>query len=566
MKKALGLLLASLLASACALAQPAPEAMPQPPTDPAMQPPMPPPDIYSTFNAICEESDRTMQMGNTNESIMLLDSMFNSLGNCKAMAFDKLIKTLVAAGNIEDAKARYLWAAMQDKELARSGCEIIRRHYQSINDMDGASAWSQELMRMDLPPAILVDAHAWYVEACCAKDAYDKAIDILPECIERFDGSSNRRIFLGPIGSLIAAGKTDQAEKMLNAIAKQGEKQPELKAMVAMERTIMLWKMDRLADAELNFVKTSPTLADGDIQQVIARLKDQASSPETVEALNRMCEYVVKNLKDKPAARHNAATRLLENAKKTGKGGDIPGRLEFLMKSDIPPQTLLNLYSLYFYDVITTGTRNDLRSMLAIGNTLFAKLDKLDDKRAVKILELDGVFVMDDYEGAIKLIAENKSIWETDWEPMANNKIRAHLALQKSKLEKGEKQKQLKQEAITRFRENLKYIEKWEDPQLEPLTGLIYTRNIYLGINLKRIGDLLKSIGDDAAAATSFKEAEDYYKKALAETKPDSREHAFITEKISEIYTGPAKEVHPMPAASEGENIGKDKAVKGEKK
>lgn len=498
-------------------------------------------DICSQFNALCQEADRLTMEGNTNAAISFLKELFDGVSYCRFAAFDRLLNATIAGGNFEDAKACYLGAAEQDKDMARTGYSILRRHYQDRNDPDGEIAWAQALVKADLPPDILLDAHAWFVSASCGKGDYGKALEILPECLRRFDGNSVRGIFAGPIGDMIAAGKTGPAGKMLDEIERQADKHPELMLMAAMERTVMLWKMNKLADAERNFEATAGILPDSEIKTLLARIGAQSANPETAEALGRIHEYVAGNLKGKEGARQFAARSLLASARKSGRDGGIPGRFALLLKGDLPQETLLNLYSMYFYDVAASGNRDGLRSMLASGNILFARLDKPEDKRAVKIYELDGLFIMDDFEAALKLVEENRAIWEKDWAAMAENKVRAHLALQKSSLETGKKQKQLRQEAARRFCENLKYIAKQDDAGLEPVSDLIYTREMLMGFNLKRIGDILQSIGDDAGAAAAFKEAADFYGQALAEADPDTREHAFIRKMLEEIHAAQAK-------------------------
>ena len=497
MKKSLTLLLASLLVSFRAPAPPAGADVQGPAADHAALAQAQCPNIYPAFIAAFQEAERLLWDGEAGGAILLMDDMLVGIENCRFKA--------------------------------------------------------------DIPPNILLAAHARFVEACCGNEDYDKAIEILPACLRLFDAESVRGIFAGPVGAMIAKGKTGPAGRLLDEIAAQGNKHPELMELVAMERTVMLWKMNRIPEAELNFVKTASMVSDADLKQVLARIGAQSPGPETEEALSRLCGHVVRNMKGKESARLFAARRLLMCARKSGKPGDIPRIFELLLKSELPRQNLMDLYSMFFYDVAGSGAGNNVKAMLAAGNSLFARLDKPEDKRAVRILELDGLFAMDDFEGALKLVEENRALWEDGWAPITENKIRAHLALQKSDTAAGEKRKQLRLEAVERFRENLKHIARREGKELDPLSGLIYTREMHLGFNLKRIGDILESIGDDAGAAAAFKEAVDCYEKALAETEPGSSEHAFISEILRGIRAGPAGKRNSAHAAGADRNGANDK-------
>ena len=57
-----------------------------------------------------------------------------------------------------------------------------------------------------------------------------------------------------------------------------------------------------------------------------------------------------------------------------------------------------------------------------------------------------------------------------------------------------------------------------EDDTSDPATGVVHSREMILGRNAKRIGDILSGMQppDTANAAKAYAEAKDYYGKALA--------------------------------------------------
>ena len=59
-----------------------------------------------------------------------------------------------------------------------------------------------------------------------------------------------------------------------------------------------------------------------------------------------------------------------------------------------------------------------------------------------------------------------------------------------------------------------------------------------LGLNARRIGDIMAGAGDEKVANESYEESRKYYEKALADVKPDSKEADVIRAEVAKI---PAK-------------------------
>ena len=86
-------------------------------------------------------------------------------------------------------------------------------------------------------------------------------------------------------------------------------------------------------------------------------------------------------------------------------------------------------------------------------------------------------------------------------------------------------------EAVKYFREFMTYIDDVkEDDTIDPSTGIQHSRDMLRGRNAKRIAEILASIPDAEAATGAMKEAADYFKKALAETKDEETRAVIIAE------------------------------------
>ena len=150
---------------------------------------------------------------------------------------------------------------------------------------------------------------------------------------------------------------------------------------------------------------------------------------------------------------------------------------------------------------------------------------------------MDGAVVLDDYELALQMLEDGFRSDEAEWHAMAVNKIKAHIALKEGRVE----------DAIARFRDFVKNVESWESATTDPTTGIKYTREMTLGRNARRIGELYASIDKQAEAMAAFAEARGYLEEALAQVKPDSREHALIAAELESIPESGQEEEQDAP-------------------
>ena len=111
------------------------------------------------------------------------------------------------------------------------------------------------------------------------------------------------------------------------------------------------------------------------------------------------------------------------------------------------------------------------------------------------------------------------------YQQIAVNKIKAHLALQKGD----------KPEAIERFRAFMESVKTWPEPEVDLVTGLIYTKEMCLGLNAKRIGDILSSMNDAQGAQAAYQEANGYYAIAQKEVRVNSPESEYIKVHLTEL-------------------------------
>ncbi|MFC1453391.1 hypothetical protein ACFLSJ_08625, partial [Verrucomicrobiota bacterium] len=162
----------------------------------------------------------------------------------------------------------------------------------------------------------------------------------------------------------------------------------------------------------------------------------------------------------------------------------------------------------------------------ALGDELLPLLRDEEDRKRLKSMALDGSFVIEDYERSLATVEAGIPGRDEAWHEMALNKIKAHLALQEGRTD----------EAVTRFRRFMQDVEAtWEEAEEDPSTGIKHTREMSLGFNARRIGDILSEAGQTDAAREAYREARSYCAKALELLDETSREHAMVRERLASM-------------------------------
>jgi tetratricopeptide (TPR) repeat protein len=148
-----------------------------------------------------------------------------------------------------------------------------------------------------------------------------------------------------------------------------------------------------------------------------------------------------------------------------------------------------------------------------------------ETRNTLKTMVLDASFVSDDYDSALDILRQGIADRDESWHLMAISKVEAHKALKEER----------PRDAVKHFREFMAAFSAAKDEiTSDPVTGVIFSREMILGRNAKRIGDIYKEIPDDEAATKAYAEARGYYQKALA-AEQDREAIKIINQELSEV-------------------------------
>jgi len=426
---------------------------------------------------------------------------------------------------LEEVKTRYLDIVGKDEELTRAGFGLLYDAVSRTGDDAALEDWITKMNEASLPQELAAQAFAWRLSRLRTTGKTDELLAQVKPCIERFDAQTARRLLEDAVASDIGAGEYDRAEKLLAEIEKQGGPKAELRNLVLTQKGNILFRREQWKEAEEHFVKNAPALPDGELAGWFSHVVSLASGKQQYDVVDRLCMFIFKQQKDKPAVIRSAAYRWIDVARANKATAEIPSRLKALQAEGISPELLYSLYRNEFYTIAAETNMEAIAAMAAFGESLAPNMKGEEDIGLLKTMALDASFLVEDYAKSIQILEAGIPGKDKAWHDMALIKARAHLALKEGKTK----------ESVELFRRFMQIVNTWEKGEQDPCTGIVYSKEMCLGFNAKRIGDILKSAGDEAGAKTAYAESRAYYEKALADVKKGSEEEQVILKDMESL-------------------------------
>ena len=466
-----------------------------------------------------------LQQGNTNEAINALMMCHEICLQQNTDRFITLMSLMLANGNLPQAEYLYQKNLFQRDRLAQHYFNTLHQYCIKQGNEQARLEWIAGLQAMTLPPQLRIQAFGWLLDASRSLGPVSRVNDLVPVCITSFDVPTSRSLLTGVITAYDTAGDQASATKVLDAINRAARRQPELRRMVKCQRVNLLFSAGQWAQAESRFKKAAKALPDGELAACFQHARVCADKARQYDMLNRLCVWILKEQKKKPATWQAAAGAWMATAKAQKAIADIPVRLETLMREGCSTTALESFYYNYWMLVVKDGQPAAIAALLQFGDRLSKTITDKEVKDRLRLMSVEGYFVLKDYERALQLLAEPLAMMTRTEQDNAVNKMKAHLALQKGN----------KPEAIERFRGFMDSAKAWTEPNFDPLTRLLYTKEMCLGFNAKRIGDILSSMNDVKGAQAAYREANDYYTVAQKEVRADSKESEHIKARQTEL-------------------------------
>ena len=487
--------------------------------------PEPEPATGEDLQQFHTELRELLQAGETNAVIDFLAARLSdpAWAGFRPGLFRDMLIMLIQAGNVEEAEQRLL-ANLPNEELAQAGLGIVRSHYRRTKGAK-SSQWTEDLLGADLPPSLRPTVLVWYGEDLFADGRFQHVLDTwLPMVRDGTDAKTVPKVLEAMLRSLLRSAALDQVDMLTQCIEEVLPATPVLRSLIAVTRTESLRARKDWEKLDRHIRQAADSLADGDFERCL-RIASRSGAKEDPARLDRLYAFVIEKQDSKTNSVVFASRQWVQSAVARKDDGALLDRLDTALGKGVKSKHLLYALRNGAYHVLQSGNAKNKERLLAIAERMDSALEADREKAHIRMLLLDAAFMDEDYQRAVDLVEARIPDKDDAWHNMALGKLRAHLALKNGNTN----------DAVRHFREFMKHVETWEQTEKDPATGVQHTKEMTLGLNAKRIGDLLTAAGDKEGARKAYAEARGYYAAALKEANPESPELELIQKEMAGI-------------------------------
>jgi tetratricopeptide (TPR) repeat protein len=473
--------------------------------------------------AAFDEAHGRLMQGDADGALRLLDRVYRD-PKCESYRpplLQAIVFVNLATGRVDAAEGRLRAAAAESPALAAAAVGQIEEHLLRQRRFDDLAAWCSSLQSNAFPEPVLVRIADYHARALTAGGRTAELLSALPAYFPRFSEPNVFSLVNARFSTAVNAGAHDEAAQWIETLAQNTRASPARQGTLAGLKTELLLARGETQAADAFFRAGARAIPDGHAARIFARVAGK-ETPESVEAL---CVFALKELPDQTATRQTAAQTWIGLAEKQAAPALIVQRLKTISETGFPNSFLLDQIDRAYSLLLEKGVASDHEALLKLCQGLAASEPVEGVQARFTEIALDMCFYLDRFGLAVSLLEKPIPGRDEEWRLMLLPKARAHLALQEGR----------PREAVGYFREFVAKIAQSQAERLDPIRKTRITKEMILGLNAKRIGDILKQAGAAEEAAGAYAEARGYYEQALAAFPKDAPEWARIQEELRGI-------------------------------
>ncbi len=488
---------------------------------------VPPNPLYDLFAAVDELLAAEDREGATRRMLAAMDDA--QYAEHRPELFTTLIRFLLFTDQVELAQTRFLNIIRTEPELAMPGFDLIYGHYIRGGDPAATLDWARTLLLQPLTEPMIRPAQEWLLLALAEAGEHEEMLDRMAAFAREQPAGKTAPLLHRAAQALQKREQFEALDALLDVVAENpGPADGPLVQALQVQRLQGAAGQGRWDRVQDGFSDAMAVLPDGTLQGLLSNLVGAARRAGQTDVVNRLSETVLRTAPAEgyPNARATAARDWVQVAADRGELAVVPERLGELLALKVPPRQVYQGFNRQFYKVLEHPEA--LPRMLAVADALSPLLEDDSMRNGLHALMLDGSFVLGDYDRALKLLEGGIADRDADWHAMSTTKVRAHKAMQEG----------LPDAAIGHLREFMAIIAKSDEASPDPVTGIAHTREMILGRNTVRIGELHADAGRPDEARAAFAEAREHFERALADEHANEQTRALIRQEMAAIPEG----------------------------
>jgi tetratricopeptide (TPR) repeat protein len=472
-------------------------------------------------------ADELLGDGKTNEALRVFQEGLEApeLAGARQHIFNGLIRFLLSLGRVEEAKEQTRRACREDAQLAQSGAGLVYSYLHERGDHSNVVAWTEEVLAIpSLPADVRRNVREWNLQAYLHSGDDARMLRIVEQLLQEAPAGGALGLIGRAVDTLFDQQRLDAVEQILKLGGRMVTSDPGTQHLLLFTRLRLQTARGEWQELEALFPTAAATLPDADLHRLLRQVLPALIKAGKISLADSFCEEIVARQSSKPQSLGVAARYWTESAAANDPAA-LPARLETLLRAKLPVRQLCSLYMRFFYEVIDDPAI--VKPMKALGERLVPLAEDDDTRNQIRTMVLDGCFVLEDYDAALRILEEGIAGRDALWHNMAVSKVKAHKALRENR----------HRDAVRHFREFMATVANAkEEDTSDPATGLVHTRAMILGRNAKRIGDILAAMPDPdpEGSRKAYAEAREYFEQALKEVR-DEEVKALIEKELAEV-------------------------------
>lgn len=432
--------------------------------------------------------------------------------------FSQKINLMLSVSNVTEAASEMVNAWKGDRRLAEAAFGQVYVFYRDNADNAAVQAWCDKLLAIDpkLPTAQLGQIFGWKIISALRADLLNDACGFAQLMSQNIQYEQISEVFSYIASRLLQEGKLETVEAFIAAIEKDksfSAKEYEID-FIHIKSWISLAKKD-WSGALASLDKAIGLFSDERLARLSREIFSQLAKNDQKVKIESTAERIIRKSKEYARSALLAARYWIDSCTQSNPD-QLPERLGFLIDNNIPADRVCMFYEDKFYNLSKNSSA--MRKMCDFGRKLIAKCTSdTNTVNNITLRILDGAFIVGDYASAIEMIEKGVPGKDKSWHELTLPKVKAHWAMDRAMKEKDEEKRKVEfDQAASYFRDFMNvWLKSDKQEEVDPVSGICYSKEWILGYNAGRIGKIYLQIGKGDEAIKAFNEARDYYRKAL---------------------------------------------------
>jgi tetratricopeptide (TPR) repeat protein len=484
------------------------------------------PDVV--YQETAAQAQELAQKGETKKAVALLKRLYDSrrFTGYRQNLLTQMLQLDLGANDVSAAQALFREAAKRDVSLASTAVGLIEDYLSSRGRHDEIIAWCGVMQDYSFGDGIRMRlAGLHFRTLVTVGKGSEIPVAMVPYLLHMEQGAA-LAVAQDQFNTLMRGKLADVARQVISVVEKNVKDSPQRRGvLLSMNVDLLLASGDRRT-ADMMVRNQFGTVPDESVIRNLTEVVKAHSDGGDVGAADALPGFFIEKVKDRQVVWEAAASLWIKLAARQSLVAELVRRLAALKEAGFSAPFILDQTDGVYSLLLDQGTKQDYEPLYKLYDGLYAGLnDDVTRRRLIGVL-LDVGFYLQKFEEALKLVETGMTAVEPNQRAMLVSKIKAHLALKKGQTD----------EAIANFREFMALIAKGPESEVDPVDNSRMTRDMILGLNARRIGDILTGAKRQPEAAKAYTEARGYYTKALAEfPDPKSLENQKIRKHLSEI-------------------------------